>query len=297
MSDLTTSASHQAAKAGEKVDPTAHRVGKAVDENPAYRTFVTVGLLAFALVHVLIALISLRIAWGGGGQEASTSGAFQTLVQQPGGSILLGVCAAGLAALVLWQMIEATIGNARFQGSRRLLKRLASAGRALIYGALAFTAARVVVSGAQSGGEEQQEGLVARVLQLPGGQILVGIVGLIVVAVGIYHAARGIRRSFKEDLQGSVPTWLTAIGTYGYAAKGFAVTVLGGLFLWSAFTFNPEAAGNTNSALRTLVNQPFGPYILTAVAAGLILFAAYSAVWAFNARHDTEESTRPRRAQ
>src|SRR4051794_9736067 len=65
-----------------------------------------VGLIAYGLVHVLVAWLALQLAWGGGGGEADQSGAMATLARQPFGKPLLWILALGLIALAVWQAAE-----------------------------------------------------------------------------------------------------------------------------------------------------------------------------------------------
>ncbi len=70
------------------------------------------GLIAYGVVHLLVGWLALQIAWGtSGGTSADTSGALQTLADQPFGEVLLWVAAVGLVALALWQVSEAIWGH------------------------------------------------------------------------------------------------------------------------------------------------------------------------------------------
>lgn len=272
-------------QAGDADASEAHQAGRKVQQNPVYQGFVTVGLIAYGIVHLLIAWIALQIAWGSsGGQQASNTGALQELAEKPFGNIALMVCAVGLFMLVIWQGIEAAIGHTHRDGKERLGKRLGSVGKAITYAVIGFTAAKVAFGG--GGGEQKQESLVGTVLQMPAGAVLIVIAGVAILAVGIAQIVTGVRRTFCEDLDGSVPDWASYLGVAGYASKGVAVGIVGFLFGWAAITVNPEAAGDTNSALRSIVEQPFGPYLLTLMAAGIACFGLFCFVWAFNARHE-----------
>ncbi|GAA1715109.1 DUF1206 domain-containing protein [Propioniferax innocua] len=274
--------------AGDADSADAHAAGRIVQQNPVYQTFVCVGLIAFGVMHLLIGWIALQIAWGGQGsdQQASGTGALQELAQKPGGKIALMVCAVGLFVLVLWQLIEAAIGHTHVTGKQRLGRRLGSLSKVVTYAVIGSAAARIAFGGGGGGGESQQESLVAQIMQNPAGRVLIGVIGLVVIVVGVFGIVKGVRRTFTEDLDGGVPDWAKTMGTLGYCAKGIAVGIVGFLFVWSAITFNAQAAGNTDSALRAIVQQPFGPYLLTAMAAGMAAFGLFSFVWAFNARHE-----------
>src|SRR3954449_5283594 len=66
-----------------------------------------IGLIAYGVVHLLVAWLALQLAWfGGGGQSADQSGAMSTVADSPIGKPLLWVIAVGLIALAVWQAAE-----------------------------------------------------------------------------------------------------------------------------------------------------------------------------------------------
>lgn len=260
------------------------QAGREVKQSPAYSVLVTVGLICYGIVHLLIAWTAVQLAWGGGGQEASSSGALKELAAQPFGQVLLLVVAVGLLTLVLWQGLEAAIGHTRFDGTKRTVKRLSSIGKAVVYAALGVSAARTALT-ASSGGTSE-ETLTSRLMSVPAGAVLVGLVGVVVAIFGVTQVVRGIRRTFLEDLDGGVSKGQQTVGVAGFAAKGAAFIVMGGLFALAAFTTDPEKAGGMDDALRTLREQPFGPYLLTVMAAGIACFGLYCFVWSKHAKRD-----------
>ncbi len=248
-----------------------------------------VGLVAYGVVHLVIAWIALQVAWAGGG-DASSGGALRTLVQQPFGRTLLWVTVAGLVALLVWQLGTAVWGHAGEDGLTRVRKRLGAAGRVVVYGALAVSAARIAGgSGGGSGGDSREEGITADLLAAPAGRTLVAVVGAAVIALGVRQVHRGLTEAFTHDLEGPATTGdsgtvVVALGRVGYVAKGIAVGVIGILFGWAALDYDPERAGGLDDALRTVREQPFGPYLLTSVALGLGAFGLYCFAWARNPR-------------
>ena len=109
----------------------------------------------------------------------------------------------------------------------------------------------------------------------PAGVFLLGLVGLIVAAIGIAFIFRGITRAFKKHLvlpsgagdtgveeaaKDGARTGIVAFGVVGYIAKGIAIGVTGILFIVAAFTHDPETAGGLDAALHSLAR--------TAVRAG-----------------------------
>ena len=103
------------------------------------------------------------------------------------------------------------------------------------------------------------------------------------VAIKLLHpeisAVLGSERFLKEiDLAEAPPSatrLVTRLGQVGYPGKGVALGVVGGLFVWAAITFDPEKASGLDGALRTILDAPFGQFLLTLVALGIAAFGAY----------------------
>ena len=250
-----------------------------------YHVLVAVGLVCYGVVHLLIAWIALRVAWGGGG-DASQQGALRALAGTGAGPLLLGVVAVGMLALVLWQAAEAAFGYGRVaqehDESSRLRKRLSSAGRAVVYLLIGVSAARLVLGGGSSGGQEDT--FTGRLLQAPFGRALVVVVAAAILAVGISQVVKGVRQKFTEDLDGDRTRPVRVLGTAGYVAKGIALAVVAGLFGWAALSSDPDRAGGLDAALHTVASQPQGSLLLTVLAVGFAAFGLFCFVWARNAR-------------
>jgi hypothetical protein len=93
---------------------------------------------------------------------------------------------------------EVFLGHRRFPGNRRTLERIGSAARAVIYAVLGWSAVRVVTGG--GGGGQHADALSAQLMALPGGQLLVSLVGAGIIAVGGYLAYKGVTAKFTEEL-------------------------------------------------------------------------------------------------
>ena len=114
----------------------------------------------------------------------------------------------------------------------------------------------------------------------PGGQVLVGIVGAVIVIIGVALVLEGLRRKFLKRLQTSqmspqtrrLVEWLGVVGT---AARGVVFALAGVLVIEAAITYKSAKAGGIDKALLTLRNQPFGEVLLILAALGLITFGIY----------------------
>jgi hypothetical protein len=249
-----------------------------------YHGLVGVGLVSFGLVHLMLAWLALQIAFGGD-RNASAGGALQQLTQQPLGGVLLWVMAVGLFALVVWQILEATIGREDANRDGRLRRRLSSAGRAVVYLALGILAVGVAMGSSGGSGNKGEQTVSARLMALPFGRVLVAAIGVAVIAVGVAQIVKGVKQNFTEDLDHSVSRAVRRLGTVGYCAKGVALGIIGGLFGYAALTYDPKKAGGLDAALATIRDQPFGTVLLVIMAVGIACFGVYCFFWARFARY------------
>ncbi|MBA8794984.1 hypothetical protein FHX74_002612 [Friedmanniella endophytica] len=253
-----------------------------------YRVLVAIGLVSFGVVHLLIAAIAVQVAWTGGGGQASSQGALREVARTPVGLPILLVIVVGMVPLALWQLTQALSGYDELEDGkplgRRNRRRLASAGRAVVYLALAVSAAKVA-AGARGSSDEERT-WTGRLLGLPAGQVLVLVVAAAVVAVGVALIVKGVRRKFTDDLSGGVRPALVRLGQVGHVTKGLALAAVGGLFAWAAVTHDARKAGGMDQALSVVRRSPFGDVLLTVIAVGIACFGLYCFVWARHPRRD-----------
>lgn len=236
-----------------------------------------VGLSAYGVVHLLIAWVALQLAFGGSDREASSKGAFEELSAQPFGGAALWAVAVGLVLLVLWRVVEAVAGHDEEKESDRWRKRAASGGKAVLYGALAVTAFRTVLGEGGGGGRSTT----ATVLNWPGGQVLVVVAGLVVLGYAGWTAWRGWSDKFMEHLDadgrsgevGEVYRWF---GRVGYVAKGVSIAIVGGLVVHAGWTHSGKEDQGMDDALRTVLEQPFGSFLLAVIAVGLACYGLFA---------------------
>lgn len=272
----------KAQQAGDR----AQDAGSKVQRSSAYRNLVMLGLVCYGLIHLLLGWLCVQVALGGGG-ETSTDGALKDLVSKPLGNVLMIVFAVGLFALVIWQILEALFGYQNRKSSEKIRKRISSAARAIVYAVLGVTALRLALGAQTSQSGSGAETASSTLMSAPGGQLLVGTLGLAIIAVGISQIVKGIRRKFvKEDLKAGVAEWAKKLGTVGWIIKGVAIGLVGALFLWAAISYDPSKAGGTDQALKTLQGQPFGMVLLILMGLGFAAFGVYCFVWSRNVNHE-----------
>ncbi|MGY2067239.1 DUF1206 domain-containing protein [Blastococcus sp. SYSU DS0619] len=244
-----------------------------------------VGLIAYGLVHLLIAWLALQLAWGTSSAQADQSGALATLAQQPLGEPLLWVLTVGLVALALWQAAEilrwrhglTASGDRRKQALVRTGKAVA---KTLIYLAVAVLAFRYASGTGQSSSSSTPQQTAAGVFGWPGGRWLVGAIGLVVVGVGAYHVYKGLSKRFLKEIDlvgcsAGITRVVTRLGQVGFPGKGVALGLIGGLLVWSAVTFDASRADGLDGALHLVLGAPAGQVLLTLIALGIAAFGAF----------------------
>ncbi|MDT9592254.1 DUF1206 domain-containing protein [Nocardioides zeae] len=243
-----------------------------------------VGLVAYGVIHLLLGWLAVQLALGDREGEASTTGAIQQLAQQPFGGVLVWAITVGLFLLALWQAAEAIFDHRSEEKSDQLRNRGSAAAKTVLYIVMGTSAARIAM-GSQSGGQEEQANtLTARLLSMPGGQVIVGVVGLVVLGVGGYLIYKGATDKFLEDIAhsgtGNAGTAYTWLGRVGYVAKGIVIGAVGILFGYAAATHDPDEAGGLDQALRQVLEAPGGPVLLGALGVGIAAFGVFCFAWA-----------------
>jgi Domain of Unknown Function (DUF1206) len=97
-----------------------------------------------------------------------------------------------------------------------------------------------------------------------------------------------------ERAKRKISPWIERLARFGYLAYGVVYVLVGVLALQAAFGGGGGAPGQEGAlrsillaplgkvllGLETLARQPFGPYLLGAVAAGLVAYGAFMFVMA-----------------
>ncbi|HUQ57541.1 DUF1206 domain-containing protein [Lentzea sp.] len=232
-------------------------------------------MVVYGAVHVLIAWLALQVAFGGDAKRTDSKGALSELAEN--GAWLLWTVGIGLTFFAIWQLILAFVGYTYIGKKRkRISKRIGSAARAITAGGIAFAAFKYATSGSSGSQTDQNQELTAQVLSWPGGQFIVGAVAIGVLITAGVIAYKGFKKSFEKDLDmGRAPSWIEPVGRIGWIGKGFAYGVIGVLIGLAAITADPKQAGGMDKALHTLVAQPYGVFLLSAVAIGIAAFGVY----------------------
>lgn len=267
----------------------AHEVEETVEETkeeakPWVIVLARVGYAAVGAVYIVIGLLAVDAAIGVGGATTNKWGALLAILQQPFGQFLLGFIAVGFFGYALWQFVRAFVDPEGIgTGIREYGLRALKIGAGIFYTLLAFGAIRLIFGfrGGGNGGDNMtEEDWTALVLAQPFGRWLIGIGGLIIVAVGLYQFYKSYKGEFRdefkvEEMSEAEETWAMRVARIGYVARGIIIAVAGALLFQAAWQYDPQEAGDMSDALQAIAQQPFGHWLLGAVAVGLIAYGLY----------------------
>ena len=259
------------------VNDQAEDLGRRANDNAWMDRGVRFGMICYGVVYLLIAWLAVQLALGSQNSNASSKGALQLLGQQSFGPLLLWLVAIGLTVLVIWRALEALVGHREYDGGKRTRRRLMSAGKAVIYGYVAYLAFRYAIGAGSSGSTDSTT---AKLMDQPFGRFLVGLVGVAIAAYGVAQIRRGWTEKFMENLDargsaGDTGKAYRLIGKVGYIAKGIAFILVGGLFVAAAITHHAKKSGNLDQALHTLLGYPFGQVLLILIAGGIACYGFF----------------------
>lgn len=253
-------------------------VHREVARSAPFQVVVRLGLVAYGVVHLLVAWLALQVAFGdldgGGVGKADKTGALQSLSANTGGDVVLWLIAVGLAVSALWQLLEAITGD-------RTGLRVMNLGEAVLFGYLSFSAGKLAADAPASSTDKAQRGIVGGLLAQSWGKPVVIALGLGIVVAGLFVARHGLARRFAEEHDlaragGTVRTAILRMGQVGYAALGAVYGMAGALVVVAAVRSQPEKATGLDVALRTFAAQPYGTVLLVVIAAGLAAFAVFT---------------------
>ena len=239
---------------------------------------VRIGLVAYGIVHLMVAWLAGQLALGEKAESASNAGAMHAIAEQPLGGVLIWMIAVGMILLVIWRLLEFALGYREIDDdAKRWRKRLASLGKGVLYAVIAWSAIKVAAGDGSSGGTDSTT---AKLMDLPAGQVVVGAVGLAIIGYGALLVFRGWTERFTEHLDaqgqsGKDGSVYVVFGKVGYIAKGIAIGIVGGLFAYAAITHEAKKSGGLDQALQTVREQPFGQVLLIAMALGLACYGLF----------------------
>ena len=257
--------------------PGITRTARRASHSPGAHFLARAGLTARGIIYILVGWVAVLVALGQSSREADQEGALQLLAGKPYGLVSLWLLAVGFAAYALWRLSEAAFGVTGEQPGAG--PRLRSLARAIIYAGLSYLTFTVIAGTDRSQSGRQQD-ITATAMRYTTGRVLVGVIGLVIVACGIVLVVEGARKKFMKHLQTArmsarARRVVELLGMTGSVARGLVFALVGVLVIDAAVTYKAAESGGIDKALRTLRDQPFGEVLMLLAALGLLVFGVY----------------------
>ena len=238
------------------------------------------GLTARGINYLLIGGLAVAIGLGSSGEDADRLGALRYVASKPGGAAALWLLTVGFAALTVWRLAEAAYGQSGPDG-HKTRKRLGSLASAVLYGFICGSIVTLLLGVSQTSGNSQSKDVTAQLMAHTGGRWLVLAIGVGVVVAGIVIIVGAVRKTFAKQLRLTEMSPGTrhvveTLGRVGGTARGIVFGVVGVFLVVAAVTFDARKAQGLDGALRKIASTPLGPWLLVAVALGLVTFGVYS---------------------
>lgn len=244
-----------------------------------------VGWAAKGVVYVVAGVLAILIVFKSFGwsssttEEASPTGAIKTIAGTSGGALLLWSLAVGMLLYAAWRVVSAFMPGRN--DAKAWAKRIGFVVSAVIYTTFAITAISLARSTtAPADGNSKVTTLTGRIMSHSNGRLLIGVVGAIVIGVGLYRLAKGVKQDVSDelDLSGMSPErvrWTRKLGAVGEVGRGIAIGLIGFFLLRAAITFDAGEATGLDGALRRLMVQSWGPLIVAVVGIGFVSYGVF----------------------
>jgi len=248
-----------------------------------FRGLVRAGFVARGITYGVIGGLAVAIAVGAGsdGTAANQEGALALIGRSLVGRIALFVICAGLLAYALWKLYQGIFGRGpEGGGGPGLTDRVGNLGGGVGYLVFTAVAARILIKG--SGGASGDPSQAAHgVLGWPGGPLIVGIGGAVLVAISCYQLYDALRGGFAKDnrtgrMDARARHAFLTIGRIGLSARALVFVLIGYFLVRTAIEFKASQAIGVDGALARLHHQDLGALLVMLVAAGFLTFATFS---------------------
>ena len=237
------------------------------------------GWAARAVLYFLVGVIAARIPATGRARKADKTGAFEAVVEAPLGRFLLVGIVAGLVAFAALRLWAAVRGS-----DEKPTRRLSWVGTAVVYVGLSALAVGVL-AGRRGGGGGSEQTFTARVLGWPGGAMLVGAIGLVLLAVAAHAVRKGIKERFLRDIDvDAVPRALRkpveVIGVVGWLGRAVVWGLVGWFVVRAAVQHDPSEPVGLDASLRQLATDQWGRAVVWVAVVGLVTYGVLCAATA-----------------
>jgi hypothetical protein len=239
------------------------------------------GCYSVASVYIMVGLMALLSFMGVAEDAADEERMIDVVMEIPFGEVLISIMILGLLGYVTWRVYEAFADPYNFGSSLKGKAQRVGIGLSAIGYVLIAIGATQILFGGGGDSESEQKLFISQVLGWPGGQILVGIAGLILGFTALVQIKYIYGGDYHKRMEyEKMPSWIekaTHITAWaGYIARSIILGVLGYFLIKAAIYSDSDEAGDTDSAFDFLGDfGTIGHIIFIAVALGTICYGIF----------------------
>jgi hypothetical protein len=235
------------------------------------------GLAARGGFYLIVAAVAVEIGVDRyQSRQGNANGALAIITRPTGGKALVAAVAMGFVAFG----IESLVRSWRLR--QRDLRRCVFAGlRGVFYLALAWVPVDYLSGNHSAGSEQQQHHTASELLGFSGGEFLVILAGLAVIAACAWQIYNAVDKDPTDRLDlSSAPrpmrTLTPILARVGVLARATMILPIGVFLVVAAIEYDPRRATGMDGELADLASHEWGRALLFLVAAGLTAFGLYS---------------------
>lgn len=253
-------------------------------EHPGVVRVGRIGWFAKGVVYAIAGYLALSVAAKASGwanpaaasQEASPTGAIKTVAASTGGTLLLWSLAIGMLLYAAWRVVSALLPGGT--DADAMVHRIGYVVSAIVYSTFALSAIALARnSPATPNGNTEVTDISTSIMSHNAGRLVIGVVGAIVIAVGLYRMSKGFKLDVADELDlGGMSSarvrWTKRLGAVGEVGRGVGIGLVGFFLVRSAVSYDANQATGLDGALRRLATESWGLLVVVIVGIG---FAAY----------------------
>jgi hypothetical protein len=264
-------------------------VGNLAAEHPGAVKIGRAGWFAKGVVYAIAGYLALSVAakasgWADatsstGNQEASPIGAIKTVAGSSGGTLLLWLLAIGMLLYAAWRVVSALLPGGN--DAKAMAHRIGYIASAAMYTTFAISAIALARKAPTNpDGNQKVTDISSTFMSHSYGRLVIGLLGVIVIAVGLYRIYKGINMDVEDelDMSGMSPArakWSERLGSVGEIGRGIGFGLVGFFLLRSAMTYNAAEATGLDGALRRLAAQSWGVVVVVVVGIGFLAYGIF----------------------
>jgi hypothetical protein len=237
-----------------------------------------VGLVARGALYLALAVLALELVFGNRGESADPRGAMHDLAHNGLGIVVLVILVIGFVGFALLHLYRAITNPDHKTG-----QRVNDAFWAVVNAFLAALAASFLFSPSKSQGDTDQtdKTFSAKVMDMSGGRLLVGAVGLALLGYAVYLLWRALSDDRQDeravlDAAPNETRAVRALARIGNVSRGAILGFIGVLVLVAAIQHDPSETEGIDGALKRLLGHSLGEIAVFFVAVGFAAFGLYS---------------------